>query len=123
MSETETTVWPAAGRSWQKARGRRAATVRSYLVEHGIARVRITAEGMGETKPVAAEFGPSFGAMALGMTLMAVAGALFSPFLGAALDRHSIRRIMLVGVALMAGGFGLMSVAPARKRAWDVEIL
>ncbi|MBP1686269.1 MAG: TonB-dependent receptor [Deltaproteobacteria bacterium] len=32
---------------------RRAETVRTYLVEHGIARSRITAEGMGESKPVA----------------------------------------------------------------------
>jgi outer membrane protein OmpA-like peptidoglycan-associated protein len=26
--------------------------VRTYLVDHGIARSRITAEGMGESKPV-----------------------------------------------------------------------
>jgi len=32
---------------------RRAATVRTYLVEHGVAASRITAEGMGESKPVA----------------------------------------------------------------------
>ena len=32
---------------------RRAETVRTYLVDHGIARSRITAEGMGESKPVA----------------------------------------------------------------------
>ena len=32
---------------------RRAETVRSYLVDHGIARSRITADGMGESKPVA----------------------------------------------------------------------
>jgi len=32
---------------------RRAATVLAYLVDHGIARSRITAEGMGEAKPVA----------------------------------------------------------------------
>ncbi|MFN8625691.1 MAG: OmpA family protein [Candidatus Binatia bacterium] len=32
---------------------RRAETVRAYLVDHGIARSRITAEGMGEAKPVA----------------------------------------------------------------------
>jgi len=32
---------------------RRADTVRTYLVNHGIARSRITAEGMGESKPVA----------------------------------------------------------------------
>ena len=32
---------------------RRGETVRTYLVDHGIARSRITAEGMGESKPVA----------------------------------------------------------------------
>jgi len=32
---------------------RRAGTVRTYLVDHGIASSRITAEGMGESKPVA----------------------------------------------------------------------
>ena len=32
---------------------RRAETVRSYLVDHGIAKSRITAEGLGESKPVA----------------------------------------------------------------------
>ncbi|MBP1688640.1 MAG: hypothetical protein H6Q33_4783, partial [Deltaproteobacteria bacterium] len=32
---------------------RRAETVRTYLVEHGVARSRITAEGLGESKPVA----------------------------------------------------------------------
>jgi len=32
---------------------RRADTVRAYLVDHGIVRSRITAEGMGESKPVA----------------------------------------------------------------------
>ncbi|MFN8627242.1 MAG: OmpA family protein [Candidatus Binatia bacterium] len=32
---------------------RRAETVRTYLVDHGIARSRITAEGLGEAKPVA----------------------------------------------------------------------
>ena len=32
---------------------RRAETVRSYLVDHGVAKSRITAEGMGESKPVA----------------------------------------------------------------------
>jgi outer membrane protein OmpA-like peptidoglycan-associated protein len=32
---------------------RRAETVRRYLVEHGVASSRITAEGLGESKPVA----------------------------------------------------------------------
>ncbi|MBP1685960.1 MAG: glycine zipper protein, partial [Deltaproteobacteria bacterium] len=32
---------------------RRADTVRRYLVDHGIAASRITADGMGESKPVA----------------------------------------------------------------------
>jgi MFS family permease len=64
-------------------------------------------------KPVAAEFDASFGEVGLGMTLMGVAIAAFSPFLGRALDRRSIRGIMVLGAALMAGGFALMSVAPS----------
>jgi MFS family permease len=64
-------------------------------------------------KPVAAEFGASFGTVALGMTLMGVVGAGVAPFLGSALDRHSIRGIMVLGGGLMAVGFGLMSVAPS----------
>jgi predicted MFS family arabinose efflux permease len=64
-------------------------------------------------KPVAAEFGASFQEVGLGMTLMSAAIAVFAPFLGRALDRRSIRGIMLLGGVLMAGGFGLMSVAPA----------
>jgi MFS family permease len=64
-------------------------------------------------KPVAAEFDASFGEVSLGMTLMTVAGAVFAPFLGRALDRRSIRVIMALGAVLMASGFGLMTVAPA----------
>ncbi len=64
-------------------------------------------------KPVAAEFDASFQEVGLGMTLMGVAGAIFAPFLGRALDRRSIRGIMVLGGVLMAGGFALMSVAPA----------
>lgn len=64
-------------------------------------------------KPVAAEFGASFQQVGLGMTLITVAGSVFAPVLGVALDRYSIRALMVAGGALMAIGFGLMSVAPA----------
>lgn len=64
-------------------------------------------------KPLAVEFGASFQQIGLGMTLLTVAGAVFSPVWGVALDRYSIRALMVAGGALMAIGFGLMSVAPA----------
>jgi MFS family permease len=47
------------------------------------------------------------------MTLFGVATGLFAPFLGYLLDRHSIRWIMALGGAVMAMGFGLMSLAPS----------
>jgi MFS family permease len=64
-------------------------------------------------KPVAAEFGASFQQVGLGMTLFTAGGSIFSPLLGVALDRYSIRGLMAAGGGLMAVGFGLMSIAPA----------
>jgi sugar phosphate permease len=64
-------------------------------------------------KPVAAEFDASFQEVGLGMALMLAVGAIAAPFLGRALDRRSIRGIMVLGAALMAVGFVLMSIAPA----------
>jgi len=64
-------------------------------------------------KPVAAEFGASFGQVGFGMTLMMVATSLFAPLLGVALDRHSIRAIMMIGAVSMSAGFALMSIASA----------
>jgi len=63
-------------------------------------------------KPLATEFGASFQQVGLGMTLFSVGSSLFSPLLGVALDRYSIRGIMAAGGGLMAVGFGLMSIAP-----------
>jgi sugar phosphate permease len=63
-------------------------------------------------KPLATEFGASFQQVGLGMTLFSVGSSLFSPVLGVALDRYSIRGIMAAGGGLMAVGFGLMSIAP-----------
>jgi MFS family permease len=63
--------------------------------------------------PITAELHASSTQFNLGMTLFSVAMALFAPFLGQLLDRHSIRRIMALGGALMATGFVLMSLAPS----------
>jgi predicted MFS family arabinose efflux permease len=71
-------------------------------------------------KPIAAEFGASFRQVGLGMTLMVMAGSVVGPILGVALDRYSIRAIMMAGGVLMAAGFGLMSVAPA---LWMLGVL
>jgi hypothetical protein len=58
-------------------------------------------------KPVAAEFDASFQEVGLGMTLMGVAGAIFAPFLGRALDRRSIRGIMVLGCVVSPGMLAL----------------
>ncbi len=63
--------------------------------------------------PITAELDASSTQFNLGMTLFGVATALFAPFLGHLLDRHSIRKIMALGGALMAAGFFLMSLAPS----------
>jgi len=63
--------------------------------------------------PISAELGASSTQFNLGMTFFGVAMALFAPFLGNLLDRHSIRGIMALGGALMAAGFFLMSLAPS----------
>jgi MFS family permease len=60
-------------------------------------------------KPLAAEFGASRFEIAVGMQLMMVVTAVFSPFLGRWLDRGSIRTIMCAGAVVMAAGFALLA--------------
>lgn len=64
-------------------------------------------------KPVAAEFHASFRQVGFGMTLLTATGSVAAPFFGVALDRYSIRAIMMIGGLLMAVAYGLMSVTPA----------
>lgn len=57
------------------------------------------------------EFAPSNMVLMLGITVSSLAGGLLSPALGTAVDRFSIRTLMLMGSALIASGFFLLSVA------------
>ena len=60
-------------------------------------------------KALAADFGGSRLGVATGLTVMQVAIALFAPLLGRALDRGSIRSIMMSGTLATAIGFLLAS--------------
>lgn len=51
------------------------------------------------------EFGSSRLGISLGLALMNLTMGLMAPFLGKAVDRYSIRTIMLVGTCLMSTGF------------------
>ena len=60
-------------------------------------------------KPIAAELaGSRFGA-SLGISVTTAVGAIAAPFVGRALDRMSIKRIMIAGTISIGIGFFLMS--------------
>lgn len=61
--------------------------------------------------PLAKEFGASRGELGLVMTLTYLIGGLINPILGAAMDRFSIRKIMLGGGAALAAGYLALSFA------------
>jgi MFS family permease len=61
--------------------------------------------------PLAKEFGASRGELGLVMTLTLLIGALINPILGTAMDRFSIRKIMLGGGAALAAGYLALSFA------------
>jgi MFS family permease len=61
--------------------------------------------------PLAKEFGASRGELGLVMTLTYMIGALINPMLGTAMDRFSIRKIMLGGGAALAAGYLALSFA------------
>ena len=60
--------------------------------------------------PLKMEFEPSNFVLMLGVSVTSMLSGLMSPFLGAAIDRFSVRKLMLLGVALVASGFLLMSL-------------
>ena len=61
--------------------------------------------------PLAKEFGASRGELGLVMTLTYLIGGLINPILGTAMDRFSVRKIMLGGGAALAAGFLALSFA------------
>lgn len=62
-------------------------------------------------EPLKASFEPSNMVLMLSITVTSLASGLLSPSLGAAIDRFSIRKLMLLGVALVAAGFFLLSLS------------
>lgn len=60
-------------------------------------------------KPIAAALSGSRFAIALALSIANVVGALLAPFIGRALDRLPIRRIMIVGAFSVAAGFTALS--------------
>lgn len=60
-------------------------------------------------KALAADFGGSRLGVSLGLTVTNVVGAVLAPFLGRALDRLPIKRVMIAGACSTAAGFLLAS--------------
>ena len=52
-----------------------------------------------------AEFGSSRFGISMGLAFMNITMGVMAPFLGKAVDRYSIRNIMITGACLMATGF------------------
>jgi sugar phosphate permease len=59
--------------------------------------------------PLGKEFGASRGELGLVMTLTYLIGGLLNPILGTAMDRFSVRKIMLGGSAALAAGYVALS--------------
>jgi MFS family permease len=60
-------------------------------------------------KAIAAALSSSRLEVSLGMTVSGAVGALIAPFMGRALDRYSIKRIMLMGAVVLSAAFALLS--------------
>jgi MFS family permease len=60
-------------------------------------------------KALTADFGGSRFGVGMGLFLANVVGALLAPFLGRALDRYPVRRIMLAGATAVSLGYLLLS--------------
>lgn len=61
--------------------------------------------------PLAAEFKPSRAVLLLAMTVISGVSAILAPLLGTLMDKTSLRRLMMAGAALLAGGFAALSFA------------
>ena len=66
--------------------------------------------------PLKMEFAPSNMVLMLGMTVTSLASGLLSPYFGGALDRISIRKLMLFGIGLVVSGFLCLSVSSAMSQ-------
>lgn len=61
--------------------------------------------------PLAAEFKPSRAVLGLAMTVISGMSAILAPFLGGLMDRASLKRMMLLGSAFLAGGYLALTFA------------
>ena len=60
-------------------------------------------------KAIAQEFGDSRLGVSIGISVTQVVGAVIAPFVGRALDRYPLKRVMMVGTCFMGAGFLLLS--------------
>ncbi len=68
-------------------------------------------------------FQPSTMVLMLGVTVTVITGGIMGPFMGAAIDRFSIRRLMLAGSACLALGFFLLSVTTSMLQVLAVYMV
>lgn len=61
--------------------------------------------------PIAAEFKPSRAVMGLAMTGISGVSAILAPFLGALMDRISLRYMMITGALFLSAGFAALTLA------------
>lgn len=61
--------------------------------------------------PLAAEFKPSRAVMGLAMTVISGGSAILAPFLGALMDKISLKRMMLIGSLFLSAGFAALTFA------------
>jgi MFS family permease len=62
---------------------------------------------------IAAEFGEGFSRVAAGLAISNFVSGIFGPFVGRALDRRSIKQMMLVGALVVSAGFACLSQTTA----------
>lgn len=90
------------------------------FVLHGLVAATVTYSYGVVLAPIAREFGASRLEMMWGITAMLLVSGAVSPFLGAGIDRKSLRALALLGSSLLAGGFALLSVA---STIWNVVLI
>ena len=73
--------------------------------------------------PFQMEFAPSRMFLMLGITVTSLASGCLGPSLGVALDRYSLRKLMLAGAAALAAGFLLLSVTSSMVQVLVVYLL
>jgi MFS family permease len=70
--------------------------------------------------PFSEAFEPSRMVLMLGITAMTLLSGIISPWLGAAIDRHSVRNLICCGVMAMALGFFSLSLVTA---IWQMPLI